>query len=646
MSSKKTKKKTASGNRRTSRGVTPFDIGRELSRALRYHQSGRLKKAQGIYDKILKADPVHSECLHLRGFMAYQAGKHDEAINLIGKAIENNPGNPIYYYNLAFPLLNRGELDEAISCYEKSLELKPDMVQAHVNMGHALQSKGRFDEAISCYEKALRLQPQAVAAHLNMGNAFQSKGNLDEAISSYKKALKVQPDCFDAYYNMGGALRSDGRIDEAASCYRKALKLKPEDPYVYYNLGNAFQDQGKLDEAIACYENVLKIRPDDVDAYNNMGNACKGLGRFGEAISCYRKALHLQPDCAEAFYLLARARKNTDQDLKGLLELSEQLNGATTEDGLTYLNFALGKVHDELGLFEKAFEYYRLGNTYERAKHQHDPEAYRAYISSIIETLTADFLRNKDCWANDSEMPIFIFGMPRSGTTLVEQIISSHPDVLGGGELEFFLRLEKRFASALGSTAYPKYVKRMDEATARKVSEGYISHVENLSRSSANQVRVTDKMPHNYLFLGLMFLLFPRARFIHCRRHPLDNCLSVYFQKFASGHDYAYDLSEIGLAYREYRRLMAHWLDGLQVPMFEVNYEDLVRHQERVSRQLLTFCGLKWHPGCLDFYKNRRPVFTSSNWQVRQPIYRSSVDRWKNYAQFLGPLKALLRDYL
>jgi tetratricopeptide (TPR) repeat protein len=650
MSSKRQKTRKQKNRPRSAKGVkayASFDVDRELDKALQYHQRGELKKAEKICKKILKIAPNDPRFLHLRGFVGYQLGKHDLAIEFITKATVIRPHDATYWYNLALPFIAEGRLSDALSCYQKALQLKPDLTPAIVNMGNVLQELGRADEAISCYQKALRLQPENASAYLNMGNAFQDKAKFQEALSCYEQALGLNPDFVEAYYNKGNAFKAEGRLHEAIACYEKAVKLRPDDFNALYNMGNAHQELNKLNKAISLYRKALEIRPDDPGPHNNMGNCFKSQGKFDEAVSCYKKALEMNPYCAEAFYHLANAKKTTPDDRKEILRLADQLNESElTEDGCIYKNFALGKIHDDLGQFEEAFEYYRLGNHQERLKHQFNPESHGEYIARIIDTFDADFFCNKDSWGNDSPMPIFIFGMPRSGTTVVEQIVSSHPKVLGAGELDYFFRLERQLATRRQPSSYPEFVQWMDQETARNISDGYLRLIGNLCQSSGNQARVTDKMPHHFLFLGLLFVLFPKARFIHCQRHPLDTCLSIYFQKFAREHHYAYDLIDIGHSYKGYRRLMTHWHEVLPTEIFEVRYEELVCRQEEVSRQLIAFCGLEWDSQCLYFFKSDHPIFTSSNWQVRQPMYQSSVERWKNYAQFLGPLRDLLEDLL
>jgi tetratricopeptide (TPR) repeat protein len=646
------KRKTKRKKKTPGPGGTPpkarfMDVQRELEKGLRHHRAGRLKEAEKIYAKILKVNPNLPACLHLRGFVAHQRGKNDEAIEHIGKAIERDPNQAVFHYNLASPYLAQRRLDEAIACYQKALRLNPELIQAHVNLGNVLQEQGRGTEAVHHYSIARELNPDDFLVHLNMANALHGQGKFEEAISCYEQALRLKPDLAEAHYNMGIAYKEKGEIEKALSCYQKALNINRDDFRAYYNMGNAFQEINKLDDAIACYQRAVEIKPENVDAYYHVGNALTNQGRFRDALSWYRKALHVRPDSAEAFYSMAKARKTTRQDADEMFELVRQLKKAElSDDGYTYMNFALGKIYDDLGLYEDAFHHYEKANKRERSAHNFEPESYENFVTRIIDTFNADFFDQKRSWGKDSQAPIFIVGMPRSGTSLVEQIVSSHSQVFGAGELDFFFQLERKFSAEREPATYPEFMGWFDRKAANRVSNDYLELISNLSQSEGEVAHVTDKMPYNFLFLGFLHALFPKARFIHCQRHPLDNGLSIYFQKFAREHHYAYDLDEIGLYYKEYRRLMAHWFEVLSTKIFQINYEDLVCHQEGLSRELIAFCGLEWDSKCLLFHKSDRPVFTSSNWQVRQPMYKSSINRWKNYASFLAPLHKRLAEFV
>ncbi len=641
------KKKKARRPRATSTKRPLLDVAGELARGVKYHKAGRLRKAEQIYTNILKVHPDLADCLHLKGFVAHQLGKNETAIEFITKAIQQNPGDSSYHYNLSLPFLALNKLDEAISCLQRTIQLNPELIQAHVNLGNIFQELGRFDEAISHYNKAQQLSPDDPFVHLNMGNVLQSQGKFGEAISSYEKALSLHPAFAEAYYNMGNACKAQGKIEHAVSCYKSAVRLNPGDPNAFHNMGNSFQDLNKLNDAKACYQKAIQIRPDGIEAYYHLGDVFYNQGDFQEALFWHRKALELRPDCAEAFYSMVRGMKITKHDTKEIFEIADRLKECElSEDGRICMNFALGKVYDDLGMFEEAFQHYQKANELERSKHTYHSEESSDSITKIIQTFDAVFFKHSNSWGNDSQAPIFIVGMPRSGTSLVEQIIASHPKVFGAGELDFFFKLERTLASEGRPVTYPEYMQWFDREVAFSVANAYLDSIGNLSASNGKDLYVTDKMPHNFLYLGLIYSLFPNARFIHCQRHPLDNCLSIYFQKFTQEHPYSYDLKELGLSYLDYRRLMAYWDEVLPAKILHVRYEDLVRGQEESSRQLIAYCGLEWDSQCLEFHKNTRPVFTSSNWQVRQPIYKSSMNRWENYDRFLQPLRVLLADFL
>lgn len=620
-----------------------FEVNRLFAKGQQYHREGQLSKADKVYTKILKAHPDLSDCLHLKGFVAHQLGNNEIAIEFITKAIQKKPDDPVFYYNLSLPLLAQNKLNEAITCLENAIQLNPDMIQAHINLGNILQEQKRYSEAISFYNKALKLNSNDPLVHMNMGNILQSQGKYSEAISIYEKALSLRPSFAEVHYNKGISYKNQGNIEQAISCYRKAVELNPEDFNAYYNMGIACQDLNKLDEAKDCFRTAIEIRTEGVEAYIALGNVIANQGNFKEAISWYTKALKLRPNYGEAFYSIARAMKVTKNESAQIFETANRLKETElTTDSNIYMNFALGKIYDDLGMYEEAFKHYQKGNEQERSKHIFHAEEHHVFISKIIQSFNIDFFSRSQDWSNTSKKPIFIFGMPRSGTSLVEQIISSHPKVFGAGEISFFLQFEKTLAFEKVPFTYPEYMEWFDWQTASVVANSYLKLIENLSGQDGRYLHVTDKMPNNFLYLGLLYAIFPNARFIHCQRNPLDNCLSLFFQKFTGSHLYSYNLEELGRYYVEYRRLMAHWDEVLPNVVYHVRYEDLVSRQEDLSRQIIAFCGLDWDTKCLYFHKNDRPVFTSSNWQVRQSIYKSSVERWKNYEKFLNPLKKIL----
>ena len=491
-----------------------------------------------------------------------------------------------------------------------------------------------------------RLRAEKTLTELREAFRCYHAGQMGPAGKICDTILEHSPKQADALHLSGLIALDMGDDDIAVARIRRAIEEDPGNPMFHNNLGLAFEKCRELDKAISCYQKAVKLDTGSYEAYTNLGNAFKAQGKFKKAIGCYKKALEVKPDCAEALLNLVDTQKLKSADRVTLLEQATRMvEQDLTENDSILVNFALGKLYNDEGMFDKAFKHYRRANKLKRGNVRFDGRRHRDYVSRIIETFSADFFTPRQSWGSDSDLPIFIFGMPRSGTTLVEQIIASHPQVFAGGELQFFLKTALELSSILETDLnYPECAGSIHAETAKNIGAVYLKKARELKGFSKHHGRMTDKNPFNFLHLGLIFLVFPRARFIHCQRHPLDTCLSVFFHKFTVGNDFAYDLREVGSYYGEYQRLMAHWGSVLPARIFELKYEDLVRRQEDISREVLAFCGLKWDPRCLDFHQNKRAVFTGSTWQVRQPIYSTSCGRWQHYDRFIGPLKEVLSD--
>jgi len=591
-----------------------MNVNEAIQSALKNYQEGNLQQAEYISKNILRVQSNNIAAINLLGIINYQLKNYDSAIEYMEKLINLSPNNAQAYYVLGHSMQEKEQLDEAILYYQKALQLNPNLADAYYNLGSVFQDKERYDEAVSCYQRAMQINPTDIDACYNLGRVLQEKEQLDEAILYYQKALQLNPNLADAYNNIGIILQEKEQLNEALSCFQKALQLNP----------NSFE------------------------VYNNIGNVYIVQGRLNEGISCFKKALRLKPNYTEALLNLVRNQNLSYDESKELFKLTEELiKQDMSKNDSIHIYFAMGKLCFNLKMFTESFEYYRLGNMLKREQVRFNIDSLVDILSRTKETFSADFIECRKSWGSNSEMPIFIFGMPRSGTTLVEQIIASHPNVYGGGELQFFNRMDQKLASIFKvNERYPECLNFLDDQTAYDVAELYIKEIRKLAGPSKDYTRITDKNPYNFLHLGLISLLFPKTSFIHCQRHPLDTCISIYFQNFSTGNHFAYDLSELGQYYREYLKLMNHWRKVLPVNIFELKYEDIVQQQEEVSRKLIEFCGLEWDSACLDFHKKDRPVFTASNWQVRQPIYTTSCGRWQNYEQFLDPLKELLADFI
>ncbi len=691
------KYKQCCGAMQAAAANTKTSLQELLQTGLAHHRAGRLPQAEAAYRQILQRMPDHSDALHLLGMVANQTGQNELAVELISKAIRGNPVAPMYY-NLGNVFHEQGKPDAAADCFRKALELQPDHLNACLNLGVVLKAQGRLDEAAEnfrkviglkpdlvgtylhlgntlkeqgklnaaaeCFQHALRLRQDYIEARVNLGNVFKEQGKLDEAIESYHKVLASKPDYAEVHNNLGNVLQAQGKLDAAVESFGKALALKPGYVEAGNNLGNVFKEQGKLDEAIACYREVLKFRPDLTWGYCNLGNVLREHGDLNAAIESFHKALTLEPDSIEAhtgmgavlkdtgqfdaakvhldqvlamepdhpaaWASLSSLRKMTPDDLPWEEKAQRLLAGCTKLQEEMRLCYALGKYHDDVRQYEAAFGYYARANRLDkRNAPPFDRGDFSRHIDNAISANPAEAVRRPRAKGSDSRRPVFIVGMPRSGTSLTEQILASHPDVFGAGELRFWGQQADKHLSTLSS--WHGDAQMLQDLAGRYEFE--------LQRHSATALRVVDKMPGNFMHLGLIHAVFPQARILHTQRNPVDTCLSIFFQAFNNQHAYANDLEDLAFYYREYHRLMAHWRAVLpQEVLLDVPYEGVVEDQEGWSRRIIDFIGLEWDERCLNFHETERKVGTASNWQVRQKIYKTSKERWRNYEKSLGPL--------
>ncbi len=681
-------------------------ISELLQKGFGFHQAGRLHEAEVIYRDVLKKQSRHPDALNLLGVIAHQVGKNEIAVNLFEKAISicssvpdyynnrgeayralhkndlaitsfeqalaikadyaeahNNLGNALLELgcqleaisryeqalaikpdyaealnNLGNALRKTGCVEDAVSRYEHALAIKPVYAEAHNNLGNALCELGRKEEAIARYEQAIACKPKFIDAHLHLGNSYKEIGQIEKAIACYKQALTINPDYAEAHNNLGNVFKDLGQAENAIICYEKAIAIKPYFSEGHSNLGNALKEINRVDDAVLCYEKALAIQPEIAETHNNLGNAFLELGRYDEAISSYKQAISIKPDYADAHRHLAMIRPKKEQ--VGKIQSLLSCRDISYKDSM-YFHYALGDILNHDKSYTRAFEHYQMGNFLKRKTISYNSKSHSDFVDRQIKTFTkSSFLEQVACGA-DTELPVFIVGMPRSGTTLVEQIVSSHPQVFGAGELTYIQRIEEAISTnykALGS--YPECMLLLNESDLLRISTEYLNKLSNISRTA---IRITDKMPANFLRIGLIRTLFPRARIIHCKRNALDTCTSIFLNYFVVGHEYSFDLTELGQYYLDYQRLLEHWNKIFPAEILNVQYEELVMDQEKVSREVIEYLGLEWDSKCLKFYENKRAVRTASYLQVRRPIYKKSINRWKQYEEHLGALVSVLK---
>ncbi len=617
-------------------------IRNELVIADQYQETGQLEAAERIYRQVLNIDPQHSHALHMLSVFAYHGGYYEMAVVLLNRSLLKDSRNPILYNNIGQALFALGKMEDALSAYQQAITLGEENAEFYNNYGTVLSARKQYNEAIESFQTALEIEPAFAEAANNLGDTYQLTGKLDEAQLWYNRALDIEPDLPMKFTRLARSMAKLRKYEEATSWYKKAIQLNPDAADAYNDLGVTYINRGMADKALIIFKKALQLNPDFSEAYGNMGHALAYQGKTDKAISCYKKALQLQPEFSTAFKALVHSRVYTDEHHEDVI-LGKRIlqNSDLSDENILEVHFALGKIYDDCKMYKTAFDHYRRANSIKHKTSHLDHNAPVSYVSRIIKTFPVTFKRYSNFAGSESKLPVFIVGMPRSGTSLVEQIIAAHPKVHGAGELNIIDDIVSKLTIGLQSASPGrKYLSRVDQNLATSLSRFYLAQLQ--QDATDLSIRISDKMVQNCFHLGWISLLFPKAKIIHCSRHPLDTCLSIYFQYFTGEHPYAYDLSEIGIYYREYERIMAHWRKALPASIHEIKYEDLLNDQATNTRKLIDFLELEWDDACLSFQKNSRAVFTASAWQVRQPIYNKSVGRWRNYEEYLRPLKDAL----
>jgi tetratricopeptide (TPR) repeat protein len=460
-----------------------------------------------------------------------------------------------------------------------------------------------------------------------LGIAAYQTGRCELAVELISQAIKRNGQNAGYFSNLGTALFGQGKLDEAVSAYRQAVFIKPDYAEAYCSLGSTFEQQGDLNEAIIAYRRAIRIRPDYADAYSNLGVALEEQGKLDEARNAFERGIELAPGRALSYRLLGDVKKfgAGESHLGAMEKLAQDMASLPAGEQIDLL-FALAKAYEDIGDHERSFRNLLRGNQLKRQQIRYRVADTRELFSRIQETFTLDLMRGKRGLGDPSSTPVFIVGMPRSRTTLVEQILASHPNVCGAGELKFMTNAVKELDGRVAET--------LSGVQLRQLGASYVNKTRKLE---PNAERIVDKLPANFMYAGLIHLALPNARIIHARRDPIDTCVSCFYRLFSNGNDYTYDLAELGSYYRAYEALMEHWRRVLPPGvMIEVQYEHVATDLEAEARRMVAHCGLQWDDACLSFYETARMVRTSV--QVRQPIYRSSIGRWRVHERHLGPL--------
>ena len=573
-----------------------------LQQAIAMHQKGNLAAAAKLYQQILTID-----------------NKQSDAHNLLGA---------VYVATKNFKLAEKHLL--------KATKYASNYAPAHYNLGKAYLDQQKHHLALAAFSKAVKLQSNYADALFLQANTRIQLGAIAEAQLGYEQVIKLAPGNFEAHNNLGSALQELGNSEAAINHHKAAITLNPTFELAYLNLAYALVSLERNEEALAIYEDCLK-HCSSAKLYQNLGITLQQIGRMKDAQQAYLQAINIDPAMGSAYRHLAEITKvggKGDIDISATVKAAFDVQGMD-EDAHKHLSFAWAKVNDGQKNYPEAFAAYKQGNDLKRKQHTYSKGTSNKLFETITSAYDEAFLSNTSNSNLSEDKPIFILGMPRSGTTLVEQIISSHSDVTGAGELVYMGDQAKLFKG--GQVAFHKRFPSMGVDQWEKIAQAYLT---GLNSYDEGKPRITDKMPHNFLNIGMISKLLPNAKIIHCKRNPVANCLSIYKTYFGAknSHLYAYNLKELAHYHNLYEDLMAHWRKVLPNRFYEVSYEKLTSNQEQESRQLIQYCGLEWQDACLDFYKTDRKVKTASALQVRQPMHNQSVGLWKRYGDVLKPL--------
>jgi tetratricopeptide (TPR) repeat protein len=583
------------------------DLRMLIGQAVTHQRRGEYREAERLYQQVLKADPQQADAQHFMGLLAHQTGRPELALTHMQRALGLAPQRADFRFNYANILAEQDRPQEAAQAFQQTVDIDPRMTAAWQGMGMVLRRLGFDLHAAAAYQQAIQLDPRNPALWYALGECVQAVSLLPEAAEAFQRAQSLAPDEPSTQLALAVVAIESRRDEDAQTALDKVITMSPEMPEAHYHRGVWLANKGDFDAARASLRHALELAPD-----------------------YYQAAL---------YYAYITPLSQDDPLVRRLEGVAERGDWREPGQGVN-VHFTLGYVLDKDGRYDAAFGHYLEANRLQRQLSQYSTDSQRELQASMQHAFGPEFLARARRFADPSAKPLFIIGMPRSGTSLLEQILSSHPEVYGGGEMLFLhAELRRRLGPAMQGD-FAQTVLALPDDELATIARGLLAHMDALAPGARH---VTDKMPSNFMLLGLLHGLFPNARIIHCRRDALDTCVSCFTTSFKTGQKFTNDLKELGEYHRLYEEAMAHWQHVLPPGIIhEVSYEALVSDLEPQVRGLLAYCGLPWDEACLHFQDNARAVSTASVYQVRQPIYRSAVGRWKRYEKHLGPLRAAL----
>ena len=634
--------------------------------------AGRHTRSIQLLGRAIRISPDRSDFHDALGVSQVSIGKHREGLRSFAEAVRLAPDNRLAVMHLGLLTLRMGLPERALPCFEslmamgetsaelvclrgqalfqldrhleatewlhKCLDIETEHTEAHRYLGRALMAMERFAEAVHCLRVVAEHEPENGRIRTLMGKAYLRLGDLEEAETILQHAIDLDHSQHEAHATLGEVQSELGLTEAPLRCYLTALRLRPNELKYRCQLGFLLVKQGYLPKAEHCFRLVLAQEPYNLDAIAGLANVLSKMGDHEGALALAEPMIETgadHPDLAHIYAMLCR-KLGRANDAIGVLQ--RLLNRSRPLQTRAQLLHALGELYESVGQHDAAFSAHKKANDSRPITFR--PEEFERHISDLITVFDGVRFPLAPLADNPTRIPVLIVGMPRTGTTLVEQVLATHPNVMGAGELEELQMLARALPEIIGtSTPYPQCVEELNANVATHLSNWY---TERMLTKAGDATRVTDKMPLNFLHLGLAALLLPNTRVIHCRRAPMDTALSCYFMHFKDTHAFSTDLGWLGRFYVQYERLMSHWKRVLPLPVLDVQYEEMVSYPEETMRRVVDFVGLPWHPSCTRFYDNEREVLTASAEQVRQPIYTTSIGRHLPYAEALADFKAEL----
>lgn len=595
----------------------------------------RRGEAETTLREVITAAPTFAKPHEDLGYLLMQSGRTADALPILERATRLDPTLDRAWFNLGKALAFLGRGKEADVAFEKCFERSPERRLMALAAEH--HKEGRTEEAERLYRRVLRDNPRNVDALRLLALIAIKVEHLDDAEILLQQAIEIAPDFNQALVDLGRLRKDQDRYGEALECFDRAIALEPTQPQAHYLRAGTLARASFTHEAIASYRRCLALKPTHVGALMGLGHVLKAVGDYEGSVASYNACIREMPENGETYWSLANLKRyRFDDAMTAEMEKRVAMTGNDTQSAVNFL-FALGKAYEDDGNFERAWHFYRTGNEKQRAEVFYDPVQTEAMNDRLIQVYTPDFFASRAGAGYADPSPIFILGLPRSGSTLLEQILASHSQVEGTSELPYIGRATSSLnRNREGGLNYPEAMPELAPENLRALGEEYLASARVHRRSGTPHF--IDKMPNNFPSAGFIATILPNAKIIDARRHPLDACLSCYRQLFAKGQNFTYDLTEIGEYYLQYQRLMDHWAAVIPGRVLTVQYEEVVADFENQVRRLLDFCGLPWEEACLRFYESERPVRTPSSEQVRQPIYDRSVGHWLHYECRLGEL--------